>query len=203
MSSRSDREKRAKALKRLVEAIISREGPISVDKLVERIRLRHKAELDEIIEAVKSLEEEGKIELLPPPIEASSYAQYLTIGTENTWFYSVLGVILGTLLSIYFLPSSLPWVAIRWILGSIFVLYLPGFVTVEALFPERKELSGIERLALSLGLSLAIVPLVGLVLNYTPWGIRLTPIVVSLSIFTLIVGFVATYRKYKVATARS
>jgi len=29
---------------------------------------------------------------------------------------------------------------------------------------------GIERVALSFGLSIAIVPLIGLVLNFTPWG---------------------------------
>jgi len=34
----------------------------------------------------------------------------------------------------------------------------------------------------SVGLSLAVVPLIGLILNYLPWGIRLGPIVVSLSL---------------------
>jgi len=31
-------------------------------------------------------------------------------------------------------------------------------------------IDGIERVALSFGLSIAIVPLIGLVLNFTPWG---------------------------------
>jgi uncharacterized membrane protein len=61
-----------------------------------------------------------------------------------------------------------------------FVLFLPGYLATSALFPRTGDLSGPERLALSLGLSLAIVPLVGLALNFTPWGIRLEPIVVSL-----------------------
>jgi uncharacterized membrane protein len=60
------------------------------------------------------------------------------------------------------------------------VLFLPGYLATSALFPRTGDLSGPERLALSLGLSLAIVPLVGLALNFTPWGIRLEPIVVSL-----------------------
>ena len=61
-----------------------------------------------------------------------------------------------------------------------FVLFLPGYLATSALFPRTGDLSGPERLALSLGLSMAIVPLIGLALNFTPWGIRLEPIVVSL-----------------------
>jgi uncharacterized membrane protein len=45
------------------------------------------------------------------------------------------------------------------------------------------------------GLSLALVPLVGLVLNYTPWGIRLEPSVISLSILTLALSLVSARRK--------
>jgi len=52
---------------------------------------------------------------------------------------------------------------------------------VEALYPRGDELTPLERLALSIGLSLAVVPLVGLVLNYTPWGIRLVPVTAALA----------------------
>lgn len=68
---------------------------------------------------------------------------------------------------------------------------------MEALFLDRKDLEGIERLALSIGLSLALAPLIGLVLNYTPWGIRLDPIVTSLCVFTLLIGAIGVYRKYR------
>ena len=66
------------------------------------------------------------------------------------------------------------------------ILFIPGYVLIAALFPEKKSIDGIERFALSVGLSIAVVPLIGLVLNYTPFGIRLNPIVISLVIFTLI-----------------
>src|SRR5574337_1105641 len=71
----------------------------------------------------------------------------------------------------------------RIVLGLPFVLFFPGYVLIAALYPRRSDLDDVERLALSLGLSLAVVPLIGLVLNYTPWGIRLTPILVSLALF--------------------
>jgi len=38
--------------------------------------------------------------------------------------------------AIYAVPSEFPFVALRWVLGSVFVLFIPGYVTVEALFPK-------------------------------------------------------------------
>ena len=53
----------------------------------------------------------------------------------------------------------------------------------------------IERFSLSIGLSIAIVPLLGLALNYTPWGIRLYPIITSLFILTLLLSIASNYRR--------
>jgi uncharacterized membrane protein len=66
---------------------------------------------------------------------------------------------------------------------------------------ETKGLDGLERLALSLGLSIAITPLIGLILNYTyDWdpehlGIRLIPIFVSQYAFILITALIAIHRR--------
>lgn len=68
---------------------------------------------------------------------------------------------------------------------------------------KGKGLDGLERVALSLGLSIAITPLIGLVLNYTyDWapdtlGIRLIPILISQFTFILIVGSIALYKRLK------
>jgi uncharacterized membrane protein len=75
------------------------------------------------------------------------------------------------------------------------VLFVPGYALIAALFPRKEDLDGIERVALSFGLSIAVVPLIGLGLNYTPWGIRLTPVVISLALFTVIMTAVAHYRR--------
>jgi uncharacterized membrane protein len=42
-----------------------------------------------------------------------------------------------------------------------------------------------------------VVPFIGPFLNYTPWGIRLTPIVVSLAAFTEAMAISALVRKYR------
>ena len=85
----------------------------------------------------------------------------------------------------------------RIILGLPFIIFIPGYVLIFALFPMRKTDRGIdilERIALSFGLSIAVVPIIGLGLNYTLWGIRLESILFSIFIFIVGVGSVAIYR---------
>ncbi len=86
---------------------------------------------------------------------------------------------------------------LRVVLGLLFVLFLPGYTLIAALFPKKEDLDIIERLALSFGLSIAITPLIGLGLNYTPWGIRLWPIVLSLLLFIVVMVALAWYRRRK------
>ncbi|MDD2754702.1 MAG: DUF1616 domain-containing protein, partial [Methanothrix sp.] len=99
-----------------------------------------------------------------------------------------LAVLLFTLTPLSNLPVRIP-------LGLLMVLFVPGYTLIAALFPKKSDLEGIERTALSFGLSIAVVPLIGLGLNYTPWGIRLTPVVISLAIFTITMAAAAYWRR--------
>jgi len=101
------------------------------------------------------------------------------------------------ILIITLLPSDV----LRVILGLPFVLIFPGYVLTAALFPRRSALDGLERLALSFGLSITVVSLIGLTLNYTPWGIRLYPILISLTIFIVVLSLVSWYRRRRLAIA--
>jgi hypothetical protein len=60
----------------------------------------------------------------------------------------------------------------------------------------------IERIALSFGLSIAIVPLLGLILNYTPFGIRLGSIFTSLILVIALFFGVYYYRRKVWITSR-
>jgi uncharacterized membrane protein len=84
---------------------------------------------------------------------------------------------------------------IRIILGLPLVLFLPGYSLIAALFPGKDDLDAIERIALSFGLSIAITPLLGLALNYTPFGIRLSPVLIVLSVFTVSLAMGAYVRR--------
>ena len=106
-------------------------------------------------------------------------------------------VILLTFLCILFvvIPPLNEISPIRIILGLPLVLFLPGYSLIAALFPRKDDLDGIERIALSFGLSIAITPLLGLALNYTPFGIRLSPVLIVLSVFTIALAICAYIRR--------
>ena len=105
-------------------------------------------------------------------------------------------VILFTLLCIPFvLIPPLNEMSLRIILGLPLVLFLPGYSLIATLFPRKDDLDAIERVALSFGLSIAITPLLGLALNYTPFGIRLSPILIVLSVFTISLAIGAHVRR--------
>ena len=83
------------------------------------------------------------------------------------------------------------------ILAIILVLFAPGYMLMAVLFPKNKQIGWARRVTLSFGLSIAIVPLLGLLLNFTPWGIRLTPIVTAIFVFTFGVGCAAYWRRMR------
>lgn len=90
-------------------------------------------------------------------------------------------------------PSS----GLRIWLGVPFILFLPGYALIMCLFPRRDRLGNIERVALSFGMSIVCVPLIGLILNYTPWGIRPEPVMYSVAAFTLAVSLIGWWRLWR------
>jgi uncharacterized membrane protein len=100
---------------------------------------------------------------------------------------------IGTLIFILIPPLNETFM--RMVFAPPTILFIPGYVLIAALFPGTKDLEGLERIALSFGLSIAVVPLIGLGLNYTPWGIRLEPILLSLVLFIAAMTMIAAYRR--------
>src|SRR3990170_816783 len=100
-------------------------------------------------------------------------------------------VVVVLILAINFLSSNI----IRIVLGVPFLIFLPGYSFMAAMFPRKNAMDAVERVALSFGTSIAIVPLIGLLLNYTPWGIRLEPVLYAVSLFILVSSIIAWLRR--------
>src|SRR5437879_1217635 len=80
---------------------------------------------------------------------------------------------------------------LRFTLAVLLVLFLPGYAITATVFPRKGEIDWIERIAVSIGLSLAVVPLLGVVLAATPAGVRIEAVVGSLLLVTLGLSVVA------------
>ena len=88
-------------------------------------------------------------------------------------------------------------------LGLPFLLFLPGYTLITAIFPRRGWPDAVERLALSAMVSLAVVALIGIALNYTPWGVRAESIVGFTGLFILLSSFLGLlYRRTLPAAER-
>ena len=188
--------------------IIKERKPQTVEQLVTLAKEKLQIPEKKILETILKLQNEEKISLTKQvPPTSPNLAAYLK--TEQTlWYWITIALSVTTTAVVFTIPENFyPWVYIRHVLGTIFVLWLPGYTFIKALFPTElpiktaeKSLDTIERIALSLGMSLALVPIVGLLLNYTPWGIRLTPIVLSLLALTVIFATAAIVREHQTRT---
>jgi uncharacterized membrane protein len=107
-----------------------------------------------------------------------------------------LALIVILTLTTWPLVYVIPFEAGRISLGLLLVLFFPGYVITAAAYPTRRNLNGPERIALSVGLSIALIPLLGIGIHFSPWKIHLTPIMVALSSFTLVMsGFAWVKRR--------
>jgi uncharacterized membrane protein len=116
------------------------------------------------------------------------------IFSKHTQWYWIIILIEASLGILLLLPEIAPFLWIRYVLGAIFVLYIPGYAIVRTLY-ARKPLGFIERNVLSIGLSLAVVPLIGFILDFTPWRIGLTAIFSTLIMVTTAVCTLALYQQ--------
>jgi hypothetical protein len=168
-------------------------GDVDLASLVDEITREGGYDRDRVIRKLMELDEGKKIYLE----EKSPYRSMFDYARSplSLWFW---GALLATLLSLALTTvSSGVIIYLRYVFGGLLILYLPGFSLIEFLYPKKKDLDDLVRLALSIGLSLAIVPLVGLALNYTPFGIRLAPTAISLSGITVILLILGLRRKHE------
>lgn len=116
-------------------------------------------------------------------------------------FFVMFISIFGTLSSLILPDGSI----LRIIFGIPMLIFLPGYSLVSVFWPGRhqskieaedahirKGLDSIERIIFSIGLSIALVSLTGLILNYIS-TITLIPILTSLLAFTLTCSILAIY----------
>jgi hypothetical protein len=155
------------------------------------------ASLEEIKRAISKLEDQGKITFAIP----QTLGRYLK-SRQTGWYWIILAVGAATVACFFLVPVDLaPFSYIRNVLGLVFVFGLPGFAFVKAVLPDQfskkqptDSLISIERAALSVGISIALAPMVGLVLYYTPVGLDMPFIVVCLFGLTVALATAALIR---------
>lgn len=189
-------QKDANTLDRELIKLIKEKDPNNVEELIKLIQLEKPSVSEKLVKkTVLQLESQGKIQLKKTSTTPFPHlSDYLTSPNARWYWITIILALITTIAVFVIQENSSPLMYVRNILGAVFVLFLPGYSFIKALFP-KKELDNIERIALSIGMSLALVPITGLVLNYTPLGIRVTPITLSLLALTAIFATIAIIRE--------
>ena len=87
---------------------------------------------------------------------------------------------------------------IHYVVGLFYILLISGYSVQAVIFPDKNSLGIKERLGLSFGISLPISSIIGLMLNYTKYGISIKSLLLPLAILTLIISIYAHIRRTRV-----
>jgi uncharacterized membrane protein len=187
-----DHSLRHELVKRKITEIIHSRPHQTITEITNELQSTDKSiSLVEIQEAFRSLQQDGIVRLYDP-IELHSFGKYLR---HRTSFWIVCLIMAATLALVYFAPSDKLWVAVRIFLGTVFVILVPGYALVNLLL-GRTKINYLERLVLSIAASLAVITIIGLVLNSGPLGLELNVIVLSITCLSLIFMILASYRSF-------
>lgn len=111
------------------------------------------------------------------------------------WLEIIVLYTVLTMVTVYFVSGDSPLFVIRYVLGFVFVAFLPGYCLVNILFIGVNRIDPVENVVWSVALSFGITALAGLFLGLSPIGINFTSITVSLSAIVLGLAAVAFVRK--------
>jgi hypothetical protein len=191
-------------IKHLIVKIIKKQKPETTQQLVKLLQEKTNLPYDELNKFLIQLESEDiihftKKEILPP----QTFQKYI-LSSKVAWYWLSTAFAMATALTVFTIPNaSYPLEYIRITIGLTYVLFVPGYVFLKMVFPSKLpirtdsvNMDMIERISLSIGMSLALLPIVGLMLNFTPWGVRFVPITLSLLALTIVFATIAVLQEY-------
>jgi hypothetical protein len=186
-----------KPLADIILEVVETKQPKTVKDLTALVQKQAgNASIAEITAEIKNLQQKQLITLEAPSAPSAKGLRDLLMSKRTAWFWATLTLIVLTFASVLLVPAdAAPLSYIRYLLGFIFVVFLPGYCLTETLFPKKDALDIIERITLSVGLSFAVTALVGLFLSFTPIGLTLVTALSALGFLVLGLALVAFGRK--------
>lgn len=182
----------------IIEDYCQDDNSTPLDAVVSEISKKLSSERHDVVNAIRALEQSGDIRI----VERDAFASIIrySMSPHSNWFWASYIITLFSL-GLIFVTSGFA-LYLRYFFGTLLILFLPGYSIVQLLFARQEERNDrhgsylVKLIALSVGLSLVIVPSLALILNYTSLGITLFPLALVLTVITIgcLVG--ALVRKY-------
>jgi Protein of unknown function (DUF1616) len=174
--------------------------PKTVAELLEICRSKHSGLSErEILEAVKVLDGEGGLVLRPRRFE--SFGGFLLSPYWNTSLLIVLAISVSSTL-LYFIADGLPWSLLQIFPGLLLIFYLPGHSLLRILLGRRTG-QPLERIVLEIAASMAVIMLLGLLLNFSGLGLFSGPALASVVVMNILVALWSSFEDFSSSWLRA
>ncbi len=126
--------------------------------------------------------------------------QYI-FSKQTARYWVTISLALLSLVGVFIPPNNAYLILARLALTFSFTFIIPGFSVIKAILYPKIEKSSrsittiVEIIALSFIVNLLIIVIVAIVLNFSPWGIRLIPMTLSLLFITFIFSTIAVIKE--------
>jgi hypothetical protein len=204
MTKNSPLKKQKTEIKEILLETIKKENPKNTYDLVNMIQGKTDLTKNEITTILIELEKENKLHFTKEQSPLQSTARGYILSKQAIWYQITIAIAIAATLSIFTISENSPIILIRSALGTVFVLFLPGYTLVKLLFQQKlpvvtnsERMDNIERFLLSIGLSITLAIIVSLIFNYTPSGIHIIPITTDLLTITIVFATVDILREFE------
>ena len=161
--------------------------------LVNKILSKYDTPEKDVINLIIDMEDEEKIVFketdVSPPNNISEYMSSL-----YAYWYWVINFI-SLLSMLILLQQNYDLTYIKYVLGSIFSMFLPGYCLSKIIFLNEK-IGAVKTIAFSIGVSISMISLIGVLINYSPFGLFQLPLTIVEFVLILILSSIAVDLEY-------
>ena len=200
-------------IRQLILDVVKERKPETTKQLIALMHESHSIPQEKTTSIVVELEKDNLLGFKRQEQLIPDSAKAYILSSKTQWFWLTIALSVATIAAVFVVPESNYFaVYLRSALSLVFILFIPGYTCINLLLStqvpiitplscqigvKNENIDTIERVVLSVGLSLAFVAIIGLGLNYTPWGITLIPITFSLISITFTLATIALIREYQ------
>jgi hypothetical protein len=178
----------------LVTDFLQKYHPSSVAELRSRLASEGiRASDDDLLNIIGELQRDGEIHL-SIPVSLGSFPGFLSDTRNSWWIYTTVLISLAEIFLVRYNAQGPFLGSLRLLFGLGLLGFLPGYATVQILFP-KDQLSLLEQILLSIFLSVVVSIGLGVILG-AGYFFNPTSGVLLSSMYTIVVSILAGYRRY-------
>jgi hypothetical protein len=166
---------------------------LTLDEVV-KTSLGQSVKTEKAIKDIYTLEKNNKLTLINPQYP-KNFTNYLLSGYSLFFWIQLLFIVFFYFITYHFVYEY-PIVFIKYVSSFLFILYVPGYALLNAIYYKKDEIERVQKISYILAMSIVITAIIGLILNYSPWGINSYLYYLIASFVSIIFNIYGLYKKY-------